>query len=350
MLPLGLIAQEAPLDPLDDACGAGDPKPWLCRLVFETTDSADAGEVARVLTPWVSVALIVVGAFLANRVLRRVVRRVMGRWERVGHVTVRGRRVLKLIEATSPTPTVRRHNRAQTIAAGLSSVATIVVAFVAVALVLGALGIRASTVLTSAGLLGVALGFGAQNLLRDLIAGTFMIFEDQLGVGDVVDVGEAAGVVEDVSLRTTRLRDVNGVVWHVPNGEIKRVGNMSQEWSRALLDVAVSYQTDVDLAEGEIKRVADEVWHDPELGPLVISEPEVWGVEQLGADGMVIRLVVQTRPLEQWRIARELRARIKRRFDELGIEIPLPQRTVWHRGDFTAVAHPPGDARHPDGE
>jgi small conductance mechanosensitive channel len=129
-----------------------------------------------------------------------------------------------------------------------------------------------------------------------------------------------------VSLRTTRLRDVEGTVWHIPNGEIRRVGNKSQQWSRAVLDVAITPDTDVAAATAVITRVADEVAHDREIGRVVLEEPEVWGVEEVGPDRVLIRLVVKTKPLEQWRVARELRARIKRAFDAEGYTYPLPQQ------------------------
>ena len=164
------------------------------------------------------------------------------RWEsNVTRMSAGGRRVRLIPEASGPTPTTRRHERAQTIARGLASFTSIIVWVVAAALILSVFGISGAAVLTSAGLIGVALAFGAQNLLRDLINGTFMIMEDQVGVGDVVDLGIASGTVEDVSLRTTRLRDVEGVVWYVPNGAIPRVGNKSQQWSRVVLDIPVSY-------------------------------------------------------------------------------------------------------------
>jgi small conductance mechanosensitive channel len=157
----------------------------------------------------------------------------------------------------------------------------------------------------------------------------FILVEDQFGVGDIVDLdGQTSGTVDAVSLRTTRLRSVDGTLWHVPNGEIRRVGNKSQHWSRALIDIEVAYDTDLDHAEAVIARVADEIaTGDAD----VIEQPEVWGVEQLGANGIVIRLVVKTRPSEQFRVSRELRRKIKAVFEEEGIEIPFPQQTVWHR-------------------
>ena len=157
----------------------------------------------------------------------------------------------------------------------------------------------------------------------------FILVEDQFGVGDIVDLDQqTSGTVEAVSLRTTRLRAVDGTVWHVPNGDIRRVGNKSQHWSRALLDVEVAYDTDIEQAKGVIKRVADELWHERED---ILEEPEVWGVERLGPNAIVIRLVVKTRPADQYDVSRELRQRLKEAFDAEGIEIPFPQQVVWHR-------------------
>ncbi|MBT5138800.1 MAG: mechanosensitive ion channel family protein, partial [Acidimicrobiaceae bacterium] len=177
-----------------------------------------------------------------------------------------------------------------------------------------------------------ALGFGAQSIVKDFLSGLFMLIEDQYGVGDVIDLGYATGTVEKVSLRSTTIRDVNGTVWHVPNGEIARVGNYSQLWSRALLDIEVAYDVDLRFAQGVIQRVADEFWEDPEWGGDELMErPEVWGIQALGASGIAIRLAVKTEPSMQWATERELRLRVKEALDEAGIEIPFPQQTVWVR-------------------
>ena len=162
--------------------------------------------------------------------------------------------------------------------------------------ILGELGVNLGPLIAGAGIAGVALGFGAQSLVKDFLSGIFMLVEDQYGVGDVIDVGEATGTVEAVTLRTTRIRDVEGTVWHVPNGEIDRVGNKSQQWARALLDVEVAYGTDIDEAQRVIKSVADGVAQDPEW-----SRPHPRGARGVGrrgagADGIAIRLVVKTRP------------------------------------------------------
>jgi small conductance mechanosensitive channel len=305
-------------DAVDAACGP-DRDPWLCRWVGNVTDSRGAANVAETLSPWVSILLIIIGAVIVNRLARRMIRRSVARWEQFGELTVRGRRVRLLPETTSPVPTERRHQRAQTIARGMSSVASLTVWIVGVALSLAVLGISGAAVLTSAGLIGVALAFGAQNLLRDLIAGGFMIFQDQLGVGDVVDLGVASGTVEDVSLRTTRLRDVEGIVWHVPNGVIQRVGNKSQQWSRAVVDIPIAAGADIDRAQHIIADTARALVEEPAWQERILDAPEVLGVENIALDSVTIRLVVKTAPAEQWRIARELRTRIRSALDAAGI-------------------------------
>jgi small conductance mechanosensitive channel len=150
----------------------------------------------------------------------------------------------------------------------------------------------------------------------------FMLMEDQYGVGDVIDTGVATGTVEGVSLRTTRLRDIDGVVWHVPNGTILRIGNKSQQWARAVVDVPVAFQADTATANEVIRQVADEVWHDADFASIILAEPSVLGVESLAPGRVVIRVVVRTRPQEQWRVERELRQRIKTALDAAGIALP----------------------------
>jgi small conductance mechanosensitive channel len=146
-----------------------------------------------------------------------------------------------------------------------------------------------------------------------------MLIEDQYGVGDVIDTGVATGTVEGVSLRTTRVRDAEGTVWHVPNGEIRRVGNKSQQWSRVILDVAVAYDADIERATSVIRSAADATAADRQVGSLITDAPEVWGIEQVEADHVLIRLAVKTVPLEQWKVARALRAQLKAALDDAGI-------------------------------
>lgn len=337
-----------------EICGA-EPT-WVCRRVLETTENeflADAADwvVARPL----GILFIFALAWLANRLIRRAIRRFVEHAQDEGFqrrvAAIRRRTGVAFLD-TSATPRVnaRRAQRAEAIGAVLRSITTAVIYTVATFMALGELGMNLGPLIASAGIVGVALGFGAQSLVKDFLSGIFMLVEDQFGVGDIVDVGEASGVVEGLSLRTTRIRDVEGTVWHVPNGEIRRVGNKSQDWARALLDIEVGYGSDIEAVSGVIKQVADAMWHEEKYHhEVILEEPEILGVENLGADGIVIRLVVKTRPSEQFRVSRELRQRVKAAFDDARIEIPFPQRTIWHRfeegTDPTAlpgVPAPPG--------
>jgi len=217
----------------------------------------------------------------------------------------------------------RRRQRAETMGSLLRSIASAAIWSIAFVMVLGVLGLPIAPLLTGAGVAGVALGFGAQTLVKDFLSGIFMILEDQYGVGDVVDVGEASGTVEAVGLRVTRLRDVSGTVWYVRNGEILRVGNMSQEWARALLDVTVAYDADLDTVERILREEAFRLFEDSAYSDVILEEPEVWGVDRFDRDGAVVRTVLKTRPMHQWAVGRALRSRVLRRFDEAGIRIPV---------------------------
>jgi small conductance mechanosensitive channel len=297
-------------------------------MMLDETTLTDLGDW--LLGPPLKIVLILIVAAVLNRVARRAVKRSLTRLhtgavrERMG--AVRRRTPAALLETGETS--LRAEQRIDALSSVLRSVVTFVIWLVAVLMCLGEVGIDLAPLLAGAGVLGVAIGFGSQSLVRDFLSGMFILIEDQFGVGDIVDLGEASGTVEAVSLRTTRLRAVDGTVWHMPNGEIRRVGNMSQHWSRALLDVEVAYDTDLEHARRVIKRVADELWREDSS---VLDEPEMWGVEQLGASGIALRLVVKTTPSAQWKVSRELRERIKLAFDEEGIEIPFPQQMVWNR-------------------
>ena len=293
-----------------------------------------------VVTP-AKIVLIFVLAFVITRVARRAVDRFMLRMRgeiEEGGIRVRRRRRRQNTAAdgdevivSTPVATMRAAQRAETIGTLLKSVISLAVWTFALLMTLSELGLNVGPLIAGAGFLGIALGFGAQNLVRDFLSGIFMLVEDQYGVGDVIDAGEASGTVEAVSLRTTRLRDIHGVVWHIPNGQIQRIGNKSQGWSRSLVDVSVAYSTNLDDAKKVIEGCAAQLRTEPDWAYEIIDDPEVWGVEDLGPDGIVIRLSVKTRPASQWRVSRELRERLKAALEAAGIEIPFPQRVVWHR-------------------
>jgi moderate conductance mechanosensitive channel len=223
----------------------------------------------------------------------------------------------------------RRVQRAETMGSLLKSVASIAIFTVFAITALAQIGYPVGPLVASAGIVGVALGFGAQSLVKDFLSGIFMIFEDQYGVGDVVDVGEAGGTVEAVGLRVTKLRDVQGTVWYVRNGEIIRVGNKSQNWARTVLDIPIALDQDLRRVQDVLRDVAHDLWDDEDFRHVVIEEPEVWGIEDLTPNWATVRVVLKTAPLEQWAVAREMRQRIKFRFDHEGIELAHPTAATW---------------------
>jgi small conductance mechanosensitive channel len=315
---------------VSSACGS-DPG-WWCRHVLDWTHDRTLARLADfVIGKPLTIIAIGLGAWFVTRVVRRSIKSALHTLrsgavqERVGAVRTTAPAALLQTHEHS----LRAEQRIEALTSVLRSVASFVIYAVAAFMVLSEVGIDLGPLLAGAGVVGVALGFGSQSLVRDFLSGIFILVEDQFGVGDIIDLdGRTAGVVDAVSLRTTRLRAVDGTLWHVPNGDIRRVGNTSQHWSRSLIDVQVAYDTDLDHAQAVIAETACAVAADDRD---VLEEPEVWGVEQLGEDGVVLRLVVKTRPTEQYRVSRELRQRIKEAFDREGIEIPFPQRTVWHR-------------------
>jgi len=324
------------------ACGPRGDRAWLCTTVYRITGDRDAAQVADAVAKPLRILLVLLLALLVARVLRRLVSRAARRLRDQPRVSA-------FRDATTDPDVLddlarRRHaQRVDTLASVLRNVVSVLVWVVATLVILSDLGVDLAPLLASAGVATVVIGFGAQQVVRDFLAGLFMLMEDQYGVGDVVDMGEATGTVEWVSLRVTRLRDVEGVVWWVPNGQITRVGNKSQQWSRALLDVAVAPDTDIDLATDVIKRTADEMWHDPAWSGRLLDEPEVWGVEDIGVGGILIRLVVKTVPLEQWNVSRELRARLKTAFDAAGVRLPVAQqRITYEMGVPPPLAGAPG--------
>jgi moderate conductance mechanosensitive channel len=180
------------------------------------------------------------------------------------------------------------------------------------------LGLNLAPVLASAGVLGVALGFGAQNLVQDFLAGVFMLVEDQYGVGDVVTVNGTTGTVEAVSLRVTRLRDISGVVWHIRNGSIQQAGNESHGWARAVVDFPLPYDHEIPAVRELMLRTARAMWQDPAWHDILLEEPEVWGVQSLSSDSIVMRVAARTAPLRQWEVQRELTERLKDALDAVG--------------------------------
>lgn len=304
----------------------------VCNWLYKQTNSelvADLGAWAASRLPMILFTLAL--AYFIVRLIRRQGPRAEKAWlARQSSEAVR----LRPDDLTEPQRIAadlhleRTKQRSLTLRVVFTSVLIGVVWFLAGLIALDQIGLNLAPLLAGAGVVGIALGFGAQRMVQDFLAGLFIVIEDQYGVGDVVDIGDAVGTVEQVNLRSTRLRDVSGVVWYVPNGQINRVANMSQLWSKAVLDISVGYETDIDEAAKAMKGAADAMWHAPSENATIIEEPVFLGVERFEADGITLRLVIKTEPNEQWAAARELRLRIKQAFDAAGIDIPFPQRTV----------------------
>jgi small-conductance mechanosensitive channel len=286
-------------------------------------------EHSRVLieTP-IRILVIIIVALLIRAILIRMINRLV-RPIRVGEVP----RILRpfkervensaLLESTGLL-SERRDQRAATIGSVLKSGVSFTVLVITFLLVLSELGINLAPFIAGTSIVGVALGFGAQDVVKDFLSGMFMMLEDQYGVGDVIDFDQAVGTVEAVGLRTTRLRDVNGTVWYVRNGEVVRVGNKSQGFAQVVLDVPIAANADIAAASSVMLAVAQQLRTEDGWAEAFLGEPEVQGVEQLTREETVIRLVARVRPLEQWRVARELRRRIRERLDRLDIEARLP--------------------------
>jgi small-conductance mechanosensitive channel len=213
----------------------------------------------------------------------------------------------------------RRKQRVRALGAILRSAASVTIFSIAGFAVLGDLGINLAPLLASAGVVGVAIGFGAQNLVRDYLSGIFMLVEDQYGVGDVITVGDATGTVENVTLRITRVRDVNGIVWHIRNGAIETVGNESQGWARAVIDFPVPFESDLVTIRNVLQATGDAMWNEPTWRAVMLEAPEVWGAQEISSERVLMRIVAKTAPLRQWEVEREMRARAKAALHQAGI-------------------------------
>jgi small conductance mechanosensitive channel len=260
---------------------------------------------------------VIIVALLLYRLTRIIIRRL----------------VEKEIEEDDPIAKRLRQQRVHTVGGLLASITAVVFTIITALTLLGTFGVSIGPILASVGVLGLAVSFGAQSLVKDVITGIFMLLEGQFGIGDVIRLGDASGVVEKITLRTTVLRDAQGVVHIIPNGEITRVSNMTKAWSRAVLDIGVGYREDVDRVIAVLRDEGERFRVDPDYGALLLESPEVLGIENFAESAVVIRMVAKTLPMKQWEVARELRRRIKRRFDAESIEIPFPHITFyWGEG------------------
>ncbi|MBW3577556.1 MAG: mechanosensitive ion channel family protein [Actinobacteria bacterium] len=302
---VSILAHQTPGDQLKDFWHAVRDSDWTAAGV------AAAGEAA-----------VVIGVLAATAVVALVGRRLVRRW--VSRATARG-----LARSKDPGRHRRAELRATTLGSVLGDVLTAVVWAAGIMTAVGTVGISLGPLLAGAGIAGVAIGFGTQSLVKDFFSGFFILLEDQYGVGDVIQVDpDVAGLVEDISMRVTRLRSLDGTVWFVPNGEIRLLANRSKEWARALVDFQVAYGADLDNAMQAIEEVAARLRRDPEIGAKILEDAEILGVEMLGESGVTIRTFIKTLPLEQWTVSRRFRRDVKGEFDARGVEIPVPHRKV----------------------
>ncbi|MGA7670879.1 MAG: mechanosensitive ion channel family protein [Nitrolancea sp.] len=264
--------------------------------------------------PALSILVIVVISFLILRAMRTVIRRT------IKHLVERSNQQSRELTL-----------KINTLSSVVESGGRLIVLVIAGMMVLSKLGLNIAPLLASAGVVGIAIGLGAQSLIRDFIGGFLILIEDQFGVGDVISVNNFVGTVEHLSLRRTGLRGLDGSFTIVPNGDVRAVQNLTKDWSRALVDVDISYDDDVDHAIAVLTELLDGIQQDPDLGEAVLEPANILGVQALGPYQVTIRLMVKTKPMEQWRVQRELRRRIKHALNSSGVTIPYPHNVTVFR-------------------
>ena len=266
----------------------------------------------------IRILAIVIGAFIVVQIFRLVIRKFRKKLLPPGQLES------------------ERAKRTETLVRITENVTQVVIFSAAVLMCLKEFGIDIAPLLAGVGIVGLAVGFGAQSLVKDVINGFFILLENRMSVRDVVEIAGKSGLVESIGLRVTVLRDLEGNVHVVPNGEISTLTNMTKEWSRAVLEIGVAYKEDVDNVIEILKEVGEDLKTDEAFGPLLLEPLEVLGIESFGDSSVNIKLMFKTKPIMQWKVAREFRLRVKRAFDEKKIEIPFPHRTLYvGEGDST---------------
>ena len=294
-----------------------------------------------------AVLLIIVGAAGLHFLVRLVIARAVRRWIASGRSreTSLTDRPEETVELQALIMSQRREQRARAVGQLLRNVLVLVIWGTAGLLILAQLGVNITPLLASAGVVGVALGFGAQTLVKDYLSGFFMIVEDQYGVGDLVDVGPVVGTVEEVTLRVTRIRDPSGVVWYVRNGEILRVANQSQGWTMAAAVIPVTYNADLVVIRRIVREVGGEMWADPETRRMMLGRPTFAGVDSVTGEAVFVRIIAKARASFQLPLTRDLRERLKEAFDRNGIKVPIMARPLEIGPDGNPL--PPGQSAPP---
>ncbi|RZT84626.1 small conductance mechanosensitive channel [Pseudonocardia sediminis] len=313
-----------PPSPLEDrpACAA-DLGSWCSTFYRYTHNDFLSRSADTIMDKAITIAFIVVVAFLVRWLAHRAINRLVEGATNGSMTKLLGRAPKRLRTVASPLVTQRRAQRAMTIGSVLRSITSAVVLLVGSVMVLAEFGVALAPILASAGVLGIAIGFGAQNLVRDFLSGMFMLLEDQYGVGDIVDLGEASGTVEAVGLRITTVRDIQGTVWYVRNGEILRVGNKSQGYAVAVIDLPLAHNADMEEATELAGTTAVERVAADDIASDVLEAPEVLGVERITSEGVVLRITVRVHPGKQWAVQRALNAAITDAFDDHDVPRPL---------------------------
>lgn len=315
-MPSDVVMAVPPDDALRDACG--DAPSWACEAAWDLSGNDLAARAVDwfVARPLAAVVIVIVAALL-DRWLRKLVTAVITRAV-AGDAAV----ALDRLSGANRVSDTRQHARAGTVAAVARAVVSTLVWTVAVLVVLGTFDLDLAPLLASAGIAAVAVGLGAQSLVKDCIAGFFILLEDQYGVGDDIQVDPIIGTVEGLTLRMTRIRGFDGTLWSVPNGTIVQVGNRSRSWSKGFLDIMVRNDADLDRAIEIITEATRHVADQPDVAAQLIDVPEVLGVDRVGVDGTAIRIAIKTRPGDHLRLMRTMRVEIKRRLDDEGIPLP----------------------------
>ena len=263
------------------------------------------------------IPIIIVGAFMAIRILNTIIE---GFEKRISdHIKAKEKAILP----------IEIEKRVQTVGNLLKKVIFVSIWLVAAMMVIKELGFDVKPILAGAGIIGLAVSFGAQNLVRDIISGLFIIIENQIRVGDVAIINGTGGLVEAINLRTTVLRGLDGTVHIFPNGTINTLSNMTHEYSYYVFDIGVAYKEDVDRVMEILKEIGNEIMQDEYYRSLIIEPLEIWGVDKFADSAVIIKARIKTLPIKQWEVGREINRRIKKRFDEEGIEIPFPHHSLY---------------------
>ncbi len=261
----------------------------------------------------------------------RIILIVIGAWIVTRATRLAGRKIIDYAQDEDPATKSEREKRAETLVHIVRNAIKVFIYIVASFMILKEVGVDIAPLLAGVGIAGLAIGFGAQTLVRDFLTGFFILMENQYRVGDVVKIGDHAGLVEKIKLRTTVLRDLQGIIHIIPNGEVQSVNNMTYEWSRVVLDIGVAYKEDVDRVIQLLRDLGKKMRGEEYYSQIMLEDPQILGVDDFGDSQVTIKMLAKTCPLKQWEVARELRRRIKYAFDKEGIEIPFPHRTLFLR-------------------